>query len=591
MSKYIKYPNSKLKSNSTMKLNNMINSYNSLKKILSPNITENNNFFLNSLLDLIISQLKIYITIYNTNETRHILEILNKNNQNLSKQIAFLYEISKNSIRSSVMEKDKSECLNSFRIEEDFSNSNIIESKIKETKFRTEKSKEKKNKLKKVLFQSNKSNKSDDGNNNIKNIFNKEEEKNQKKNFKSNTQCYIKINKKEKKEEDKGKINNIKSSVIAKSTLQNHLKKIKNWTGGGENCAKFRENSLTDRQLLWSTERKNDNPYKKTYYLDEISKTISKQKTGKLLFYDTVEDEEKTKKENNFNFKRREKKAKTVHESFQLPYLIGIEKNGSIFPIDKYISVTFTNRFLDKLNKSKNSKVNKNKTSTLIKVNQKKILNQRKSSSSTAIHKSLSQTYHQMHKMRRKKSDEKKNEKNFFSLDDFLTPAKNKKGEKYYITKEGKVLITKKQKNILEDYINNYLFDENEEICNILNKNNKNKNEYKKIYSLIPMSKELRKKIKLAQNKKYKLKGTSIKYDLNDITELFQILPASFQIPIDDFFLRKKRASMFERGIFQICHKVLNDYKVLEDKEDRFRSRGKITKSARNIHNNRYGDK
>ena len=196
MSKYIKYPNSKLKSNSTMKLNNMINSYNSLKKILSPNITENNNFFLNSLLDLIISQLKIYITIYNTNETRHILEILNKNNQNLSKQIAFLYEISKNSIRSSGMEKDKSECLNSFRIEEDFSNSNIIESKIKETKFRTEKSKEKKNKLKKVLFQSNKSNKSDDGNNNIKNIFNKEEEKNQIKNFKSNTQCFIKINKK-----------------------------------------------------------------------------------------------------------------------------------------------------------------------------------------------------------------------------------------------------------------------------------------------------------------------------------------------------------------------------------------------------------
>ena len=107
------------------------------------------------------------------------------------------------------------------------------------------------------------------------------------------------------------------------------------------------------------------------------------------------------------------------------------------------------------------------------------------------------------------------------------------------------------------------------------------------------MSKEVKQKLKTNknQNKKYRLKGTSIKYDINDITKVFEILPASFQVPIDDFFLKKKRASMFDRGIFQICHKVIDDYKELEGKEDRYKSKNKGFKPTRSIEKSRNSGK
>ena len=41
-------------------LNNLLSSYNTLKLILSPNLCENNIQFMNSVIDLIISQIKIF---------------------------------------------------------------------------------------------------------------------------------------------------------------------------------------------------------------------------------------------------------------------------------------------------------------------------------------------------------------------------------------------------------------------------------------------------------------------------------------------------------------------------------------------------
>jgi len=48
-----------------------------------------------SLIDLIISQLKIFVKLLSLNEEKKIYEILISNNQNLSQQIAILYEIPK----------------------------------------------------------------------------------------------------------------------------------------------------------------------------------------------------------------------------------------------------------------------------------------------------------------------------------------------------------------------------------------------------------------------------------------------------------------------------------------------------------------
>ena len=88
----------------------------------------------------------------------------------------------------------------------------------------------------------------------------------------------------------------------------------------------------------------------------------------------------------------------------------------------------------------------------------------------------------------------------------------------------------------------------------------------------------------MKKNKKYYIKGTSMHYNLKDVTEVLQMLPKSFKVPIDDFYLRKKRASMFDRGIFKICHKVIDNYKILEGKEDIFQFKKSKSKSKYNIH-------
>ena len=84
-----------VKSNQDIKLENLLDSYSSLKSILSPNLNENNNLFMNSLMDLIISQINIFLVILNLNQSKKLYEVLNINNQKLSKQIAYLYELSK----------------------------------------------------------------------------------------------------------------------------------------------------------------------------------------------------------------------------------------------------------------------------------------------------------------------------------------------------------------------------------------------------------------------------------------------------------------------------------------------------------------
>lgn len=83
MSKSIKVHLSK--SSFKSKFETLIKSYISLKSILSPNLSENNNIFINSLVDLIISQLKIFLELLGLNNDKKIFKLLISNNQNLSK--------------------------------------------------------------------------------------------------------------------------------------------------------------------------------------------------------------------------------------------------------------------------------------------------------------------------------------------------------------------------------------------------------------------------------------------------------------------------------------------------------------------------
>ena len=64
------------------KLETIHNSYNSLKTILSPNLSENNNSFISYLFELIISQIKFFLELLGMNEDKKIFEMINTNNQN-----------------------------------------------------------------------------------------------------------------------------------------------------------------------------------------------------------------------------------------------------------------------------------------------------------------------------------------------------------------------------------------------------------------------------------------------------------------------------------------------------------------------------
>ena len=91
MSRSIKVQLSKSIHNS--KFETLLNSYTSLKSILSPNLSEKNNLFMNSLMDLIISQITIFLKLLSLNEEKKIFKLITANNQDLSKKIAFLYEL------------------------------------------------------------------------------------------------------------------------------------------------------------------------------------------------------------------------------------------------------------------------------------------------------------------------------------------------------------------------------------------------------------------------------------------------------------------------------------------------------------------
>ena len=70
----------------------LLNSFNTLKLILNPNINEMRKQFLDKILDIINSQIKVYINLLLSNHTKNIYDILNINNQNHSKDITSFYD-------------------------------------------------------------------------------------------------------------------------------------------------------------------------------------------------------------------------------------------------------------------------------------------------------------------------------------------------------------------------------------------------------------------------------------------------------------------------------------------------------------------
>ena len=586
------------------KIETLQNSYNSLKSILSPNLSKNNNSFMSYLIELLISQIKFFVNILNLSNDKKLYENLNSNNQNLSKQIAILYEISKsppcpkltlttstekdnndnnqfiNNKESYSLEekKDTINQKNSDNVEYNFNinteskaidNYDIFDSKNNEEYKNNLNNKEDKDKLKQI------NNIETEKNEIIRNInfnTNQKESKNYKEKekftkLKSPNIIYKKSIQKRQNKDKENKLKCKKKFFFSSKKPKNYLStfRLKGIEGPSYNiepkintnlnCSKKGLNHLKDKIREKSYDKKNKTKIKVNKDKAELTNKIKNNYQNEDNIdeqsneeNDKVEENIELKNNNETKFKRKGRKAKTVlFKTIKLPYLIGIETSeNDIYPDDNYISITLSNDVLNGIKTQNNSKLNQRNINFKT-FDGKKLFN------------SDFKTQRNLHI----------NTNDYFSLDEFLIPSTGKNGEKLFLTKKGKVLLNKKQKDILEDYVNNYLYDEDEEKISVTEIDNDNK------------------RLKDKKNKKYYIQGTTMHYNLNDVTEVLQMLPKSFKIPIDDFYLRKKKASMFDRGIFKICHKVINNYKILEGKEDIFQYKKSKSRTKYNI-NQRY---
>ena len=73
--------------------NTLINSYNTLKTILEPNLTDEKKKLMNFLLELLTSQIKLFVDLNSTTNFEEIYKLLNLNNQELSKRISCLFHL------------------------------------------------------------------------------------------------------------------------------------------------------------------------------------------------------------------------------------------------------------------------------------------------------------------------------------------------------------------------------------------------------------------------------------------------------------------------------------------------------------------
>lgn len=580
MSRSIKVQTSKISQNS--KLETLLNSYTSLKSILSPNLSENNNMFMNSLFDLIISQLKIFLKLLSLKDEKKVFNIINSNNQDLSKQIAFLYELPKSLINTKIT-------INSS------SDKKVTDSDIKDLKIESYSSGKKNesfhvnnsDNIEILDFNTNKTNSKEndiDDNYNNENSYNKIYSETDKNNV-------IKI-----KQKNINKLKDVNEKLIKNTTPEkNDLIKSLNFSRNKYSLnteKKDNEKSIkVKRQKVMKKLITNKNPqnekeiqihqkrndismrnYSKnklitsksekyefsTYKPKNSKKNIINKDKPKSLYKKISKQKENDENINNDNNKsdininkRPEKillKSKTyIRQSQPLTNLLELssldKETKKKENNEKYLSITHSEKIMPKI-KTQNNIENLTSKQNNFK-SKKKIRN--KSSSANSSLKTVKNL---------KKNSKSINKSEFFSLDEFLIPQTDEDGKKLFYTKKGKVLINKKQKDILEDYINNYLFDEDD--------TNGPSTERKKLHSNKSVKELLNKNSN--KDKNYVIKGTSTHYNTRDILEVLQLLPNSLNNPIDDFYLRKKRASLFDMGIFKICHNVIDNYKKLEGK-------------------------
>ena len=573
---------------------------------------------MNSLIDLIISQLKLFLDLLNINDPNRIYDLFNLNNQNLSKQIASLYEFQKfsnhNSKDSLLLLKEKNENIQSYINKKDIdsleeqkeiiniinssnfdlidNNHNDKESKIAENdiskskeiikinineKLKDKKIKEiKKEKLNEIEGYKIKRDKEEKEKIEKKDLIEQEKEKDKGKDLKEKGKNLIK-KKQLKENNNNNKIQLKKNSIINKKN-QNQKNKIK--------LIKL-ENICSTKDLVPKSKFNKKNEEGKFFIMNKKNnKTPSRERDKfKYFLFDDINDDNYNSNMIGKNFIRKKNKAKTVLDTttFKRAFIINSEEDEKNLISNNYISVNIDKKSfkfkkekfnsVDEKEKNKNQKLNTNN----------RYINgyNNKNNNKQYITKTESNKKGKNNNLNININLNNDN----FSLDEYLVPYTTKNGEELYLIKSGQVLINKKQKDILENHINNYLYDEESYINETERKNRINK----KINNLIPINKNIKEKIKNEKiNKKHRSKND---YDTKDKNEAKKGLLSSIKVPLEDLYVNKKKASLFDKSIFKICHRVIDNYKELEKNVNSltFNSTPNSRSRAKSFNNKKYG--
>ena len=570
MSNTQRYQNTK--KNKTPKLDILLNSYQSLKLILSPNLPKKKATFMNLLLDLITSQLKLYIELLNTKEIRKIYEFLDSNHQKLSESITSLYSLSSNTEKYKEKEKEKETShltpkkkepekesplsksdskasieifLNKSNQKEISEHNNTVTSKISEENKKATTNQEKINKKEKII---------EWGKVKEKEILNKQKK------------LFEKVHTISKSNSNKKMITRINSNPKFNFKSRDKMKQTK---PKYENKTKKIEHKKTNPIKAEILINKTENLLKQK--IKEIKKGRNKTKSGKL---------------------KSPERYKCISTCPPIYNVIGNNKiftnqssNDDINTFDdKYVSIRLTNRLMERLNNKKKNK-NKNNNTENKKHFQNSYVIEEEDSKDVVNFSKKDKNLKDKNikdkntKIKKNIKDKNNNNKEHITLDEFLIPLNsNKNGEKLFMTKAGHGILTEKQKDLLENYLNNCLFDEEVEsdiqfsyFPNVKKNNNKNKQNLNLTSSYSSGDISNLKEGSL-------LKSVTSKKSKNEDEELknvINLLPNNLEGSLD-WYLRKKKASMFDRSIFKICHDVIDNYKKLEAKEERSKSKSRF---------------
>ena len=493
------------------------NSFNNLKIILNPNLNDCRKKFLNKIIEIISSQIKIYINLLISNHSKNVYDLLNINNQNLSKEITFLYD---NFYKYYTINNDE----------------------MKKTDFN---------------FYSNKTNKQ---NKNKKNIKLKNELFNDFDNYDINEeklmemdlmeepqpQIYSKLNldsnilnnnsfslSYELKENNKNNID-IKDEIKVVKKLNNKNKNKKDIKIRDNNGLHMNNNSCfyftTDSNLSSVKEDKdiinikNDNSSELDY--NTKNENINKKEEKKDF-------ENLNLKENNNNYiypyikiRGRNKNKKINLKEIYKP----LDKSGNIYndyiknnqKKQKYISKELINKIKSDFSEEENQ-IQNNYNKTEINNNENKLI---------------------------------KNQTNNKKLiNDFLVPCKSPYGEDLFLLKSENILINKTQKEILENYLEDY-FSLKINSKQFLNNNNNNNTINKRIFSPKISSLYKRKtKNTLSHNNNNKLTQSAfISHSLDKENYLLNCLPSSLKTPFD-LIINKIKTSKINNSIIKDIEK------------------------------------